>query len=97
VTLYTEDAVALERFREGLVYYWPEKAEAQGQRPLRLRLIRIRGKKKRRDVWLLTNVLEPHRLPAATAGQYYRWRWENEMFHPHYPSSDSLYHGRWAA
>lgn len=78
VTLYTRDQVRLERFREGLVYYWPSKAQDSGQPPLWLRLIRIRAKKKKHDVWLLTNVLEEKRLPAAAAARFYRWRWENE-------------------
>ena len=43
-----------------------------------MRLLRLRGKKKRKDVWLLTNVLDKKRLPRDVAGQFYRWRWENE-------------------
>ena len=30
------------------------------------------------DVWLLTDVLDPARLSAATAARFYRWRWRNE-------------------
>lgn len=79
VTLYTEQAVRLERFREGVFYYWPSaKAEKKGCPPLRVRLLRIRDKKKRQDVWLLTNVLDERRLSLDVAGQFYRWRWENE-------------------
>ncbi|MCI0356439.1 MAG: IS4 family transposase [Acidobacteria bacterium] len=78
VTLYTAEQVRLERYREGLVYYWPGKEQKKGSAPLRLRLLRIRAKKKKNDVWLLTNVLEPQRLSAATAATFYRWRWENE-------------------
>jgi hypothetical protein len=79
VTLYTTETVALECYHEGLVYYFPgqKKKPEQQEKPLLLRLIRIRGKKKQ-DVWLLTNVLEPGRLSAATAAKFYRWRWENE-------------------
>lgn len=77
VTLYTKERVAVARFREGLVYYFPGKKDKQSE-PLLLRLIRVRGKKKKNDVWLLTNVLEQKRLPAATAARCYRWRWENE-------------------
>jgi len=77
-TLYTAKYVRLQRFREEIVYYWPNKAKEAGGQPLRLRLMRIRAKKKKHDVWLLTNVLEPGRLSAAAAGQCYRWRWENE-------------------
>jgi len=78
VPLYTMEHVRLTRFREGLVYYWTKKVQKAGGAPLRLRLIRIRGRKRKYDVWLLTSVLEQRRLPVALAGQFYRWRWENE-------------------
>lgn len=79
VTLYTSGHVRLERYREGVVYYWPGKKDAKkGAVPLRLRLIRIRGRRRQGDVWLLTNVFEAQRLPHALAGQMYRWRWQNE-------------------
>jgi hypothetical protein len=77
VTLYTEELVVMDRFREGLVYYFPGNKDKQSK-PLRLRLLRVRGKKKKNDVWLLTNVLERKRLSLATAAKFYRWRWENE-------------------
>jgi Transposase DDE domain len=73
--LYTETDVPLERFREGWVHYWPGRVQEQGQRPLRLRLLRVRGKKA--DVWLLTN-LDKQELPRGRAGEIYRWRWRNE-------------------
>jgi hypothetical protein len=75
--LYTETRQALERFREGLVWYWPEKSQDRQQPPLRLRLIRVRGKKKQ-DVWLLTDVLDPERLGRRRAAEIYRWRWQVE-------------------
>lgn len=67
-----------DRIRDRMVYYWPRQAQQQGKKPLRLRLIRVRGKKKGQDVWLLTNVRDRQRLSASTAARYYRWRWENE-------------------
>jgi len=77
VTLYTEDNLGPPaRFRESAVYYWPPRQ--RGLPPLPVRLIRVRGKKKRGDVWLMTNVMDPKRLSHAWAGQFYRWRWENE-------------------
>jgi hypothetical protein len=76
-SLYTESAPSAQEWAEGIVFLWPEVAQRKRQPPLRVRLIRLRGKK-RRDVWLLTNVLEPGRLAAEAAGRYYRWRWENE-------------------
>lgn len=76
--LYTAEHRRLERFREGIVYYWPGWAQKQKLPPLRLRLLCLRGKKV--NVWLLTNVLEAERLSHAAAGQIYRWRWQNEGF-----------------
>jgi Transposase DDE domain len=81
--LYKEGAVRLERFRQGLVYYWPEKtAQDQGKPPLRLRLLRVRGPKA--DVWLLTNVLDPRELNHRQIAQLYRWRWRNEGLFRYY-------------
>jgi Transposase DDE domain len=77
-TLYTEQRVRLKCFREGLVYYWPQKVQKAGGQPLLLRLIRIAARKKKNDLWLLTNVRSAKRLSAATASRFYRWRWENE-------------------
>jgi hypothetical protein len=79
VTLYTREHVRLEHYREGEVYYWPSaKDRKSGARPLHLRLIRIRARRRRHDVWLLTNVLDKQRLSHALAGRMYRWRWQNE-------------------
>lgn len=78
VTLLTEAGILPQRFREGSVYYWPRAAQKGGEKPLKVRLLRIRGKKKGADVWLLTNILDGKRLTLARAAQFYRWRWENE-------------------
>ena len=77
-TLYTLRPLAVEGFTAGEVFCWPQTAQGQQRPPLRVRLIRLRGKKRRQDVWLLTDVLDAGRLSVAQAGQYYRWRWENE-------------------
>src|SRR5207302_6762900 len=94
-TLYTAWAVRLDRFRDGEVYYGPgaKQRGASGKPLLRLRLIRVRGRKKGADVWLLTNVHELQRLSAATAAQLYRWRWESEIDQASCRSSGSLYLG----
>lgn len=63
---------------EGLVYAWPQTAQEKHRQPLQLRLIRVRSRHCQHDVWLLTNILDPARLPAQRAQRYYRWRWENE-------------------
>jgi hypothetical protein len=79
--LYTEQAMEkaeLRKFRDGELWCWPDQARNRELPPLRVRLIRIRGKQRRKDVWLLTNVLDSQRLTSEQAGRYYRWRWENE-------------------
>jgi hypothetical protein len=75
--LYTDERVPLSRFREGQVWYWPEQAQNKGRPPLRLRLVRVRGRKKQ-DVWLLTNVLDRQRLGRQRVAEIYRWRWHVE-------------------
>jgi hypothetical protein len=73
--LYTEARMALKRFREGWVYYWPGYAQEQRRPPIRARLLRLRGNKV--DVWLLTN-LDRDTLSSSQVAQIYRWRWRNE-------------------
>jgi hypothetical protein len=75
--LYTEKRQPLADYRDGTVYYWPGHARDKGRPPLRLRLIRVAGKKGR-DVWLLTSVLESTRLSRQQAAEIYRWRWRIE-------------------
>lgn len=78
--LFTLTQVGLEKFREGLVYYWPQAARDAGRPPLLTRLLRVRGKGA--DVWLLTDVLCRQALSYPTVAQLYRWRWRNEgLFH----------------
>jgi hypothetical protein len=45
--LYTDRKTGLDRFREGLVWFWPQQMQEKGRPPLRLRLIRVRSKKTR--------------------------------------------------
>src|SRR5262249_22132306 len=95
VYLYTLEEKPLERFREGVVYYWPENMRDRGLPPIQARLLRVRGDQA--EVWLLTNILDRQQLSHQTAAPIYRWRWRNEMFHPDYFSSAGLYHGSPAA
>jgi len=74
--LYTADHASLDRLRQTLVYYRPEKAQSQGRPPLQFRVVRVRGNKA--DVWLLTNVLDPRELNHRQIAQLVRWRWRNE-------------------
>lgn len=77
--LYTTEEKPLDGWTEGVVYYWPEKMQEKRRPPIIGRLIRVKAKgSNKHDVWLLTNVLDPQRLSAATAAKFYRWRWRNE-------------------
>lgn len=77
--LYTLEDAVLTEWTEGIVYYWPERAQRKGEPPIRCRLIRIPAPPKaKKDVWLLTDILDPERLTAQTAAKFYRWRWRNE-------------------
>lgn len=78
VRLRTDRPVDPAGWRDGRVYYWPQEADKAGELPLRVRLIRLRARGQKHDVWLLTDVLDKQQLPARLAGQFYRWRWENE-------------------
>jgi len=77
--LYTAERAELTTWSEGPVFYWPKYVQEEGLPPIACRLIRIpaRGRVKH-DVWLLTDVLEPARLPVKAAAKFYRWRWRNE-------------------
>jgi hypothetical protein len=75
--LWTTERIAISRFREGVVWYWPQDVQAQSGPPIPVRVIRIQHSRKV-DVWLMTNVLESDRLSLETASKFYRWRWRNE-------------------
>lgn len=79
VYLYTTARTTLKHWQEGPVLYWPKYIQHRGLPPIPGRLIGIRARGQvQRDVWLLTNVLEPARLSVASAAKFYRWRWRNE-------------------
>src|SRR5262249_21483777 len=74
--LYVADRSTLKKYREGVVYYWPQKEQKKDRPPLVVRWWRVRGDKG--DVWLITKVLDESRLPRASAGKLDHWRWRNE-------------------
>ena len=77
--LYTLERATLKTWSEGPVYYWPECVRKKGKPPISCRLIRVPAKGQvKNDVWLLTNIIDPARLPLVTAAKFYRWRWRNE-------------------
>jgi len=69
--------------RDGTVYLWPKDRQKDQDPPLVLRLVRIvtgRGKR-RRCVYLLTNVTDRRRLSDELAGKIYRKRWGVEVMY----------------
>jgi hypothetical protein len=74
--LYVPSKATLKKYREGLVYYWPQTMQRQELPPIPVRLFCIRGAKA--NVWLITNVVDEQRLTKKTASKFYRWRWRNE-------------------
>ena len=71
---------ALGRWANARVYYWPEDAQRAKKSPVEVRLLCVRGRTSRGDVWLVSNVLDAARLPLAAAGKFYKMRWENEGY-----------------
>jgi hypothetical protein len=80
VTLYTEKEAPLTDFCEGRVYYWSDKAQKKRLPPIPARLFCVRDKKRKVNVWLLTNVISSKHLSLSDASRFYRWRWENEGY-----------------
>jgi Transposase DDE domain len=79
IDLYTPEHKTLTTWNEGPVYYWPACVRTKGKPPIACRLIRVPAKGQvKKDVWLLTDLLDSERLPLATAAKFYRWRWRNE-------------------
>ena len=78
--LYSSEMVEVKQFSEGEFWYWTDEAEQKGKMPLRVRVIRVPSRKLKNDVWLVTNVLDPKRLPVELAARLYRMRWESECF-----------------
>jgi hypothetical protein len=79
IDLYTLGHATLKTWSEGPVYYWPAYVRKEGKPPIACRLIRVPATGQvKRDVWLLTNILDPAQLSLTTAAKFYRWRWRNE-------------------
>lgn len=64
---------------EDTVYLWPEKQRKRGRAPLALRLIRLHDGRK--DMCLLTNVLDSRKLSDQQAAKFYRLRWGLELWY----------------
>lgn len=72
--------VDLAAWSDGPVYWWTGAAREAGQGPLKVRLMRVSSSTGKSEVWMASNVLEKGRLPLASAGRFYRMRWESEGF-----------------
>jgi hypothetical protein len=97
VHLFVDEPTDPGRFRQAEVSYWPGRARESKRPPLRLRLIRARGRRRGRaprravDVWLLTDVTA-ERMSMAQAASFYRLRWENEGLFRSYKRTLSKVH-----
>lgn len=67
------------RERGGLVYLWPDKQRKAKNPPLVLRLIRLHDGRK--EMALITDVLDPKLLSLSQARECYRLRWGIELWH----------------
>ena len=65
--------------RGGIVYLWPTHKQASRNKPLVLRLIRL--KQGRQRVYLVTNVLDRRQLSDRVAQKLYQARWGEEVFY----------------
>src|SRR3954468_9070557 len=73
-------AAQMEKWADGVVYYWPQEAQRQEGRPIAVRLLCVRGQTRKKDVWLASNVLDQDRLSLQVASRFYKMRWENEGY-----------------
>ncbi len=76
VSLLSEYADYRE-IQDGEVLCWPKGKIASGEKPLRLRLVRVTIGKTR--MWMLTNVLSRNKLSISQIIQFYRMRWGIEV------------------
>lgn len=79
VKLITELGYAFKE-HQGIVYLWPEHAQADGLAPLILRLITLVDGRNRR-MHLLTNVMDAADLSDAEAAAIYKKRWGIELIY----------------
>jgi hypothetical protein len=76
VSLLSEHA-DYRRLQDGVVLCWPKGKMASGEKPLRLRLARVKIGKTR--MWMLTNVLSRGQLTIQEITRFYRMRWGIEV------------------
>jgi Transposase DDE domain len=67
------------RERGGLVYLWTDRAAAQQEPPLVLRLVVFQGE--RHPVYLVSSLLDARQTPDQILLELYRQRWGVEVFH----------------
>jgi hypothetical protein len=82
-TFYSDETLRGEPLRDwqdGQAWYWPGEAQRRKLLPLRVRLLRVRDRARKHDVWLATNVPQVEKLSAEAAGHCYKMRWGSEGF-----------------
>lgn len=78
-TLLTGLEDACVQVRGEWVWLWPKKKQTQDP-PLKLRLVRF-AQANHAPMCLATSVLDERVLTDQQIGQFYRWRWGQEVFH----------------
>lgn len=76
VNLLSEHA-DIKKLGGGIVLCWPKGKMASGERPLRLRLVKVKIGKT--TMWLLTSVLDCRKLNKKTMMRFYEMRWGIEV------------------
>jgi hypothetical protein len=77
--LYIEEEVE-QGWHDIVVQCWTLEAQKENKPPVKLRLLRIKPKGCKHELFLLTNVLDAKKLSLAQAGHFYRMRWGCEGF-----------------
>lgn len=76
VSLLSEHA-NIERLKDSVVLCWPKDKMKSGDKPLRLRLVKVKIGKT--TMWMLTSVLDRKKLTTKQIIRYYKMRWGIEV------------------
>jgi Transposase DDE domain len=76
VSLLSEHAT-IERLKDNVVLCWPKDKMRSGDKPLRLRLVKIKIGKT--TMWMVTSVLDRKKLSIKQIIRYYKMRWGIEV------------------
>lgn len=76
VSLLSEHA-NIERLKDNVVLCWPKDKMKSGDKPLRLRLVKVKIGKT--TMWMVTSVLDRKKLSIKQIIRYYKMRWGIEV------------------